>query len=144
VSDVIAAMLALLGAGFILVGAMGVMRMPDLMLRMHTTTKAGALGGGLLAIAAGVHFGEAAVMVRCIAILFFVLLTAPIAAHVIGRAAYFTGVKFWDRTVKDEMKQKLDVHDHVLHSGLEPKADKAQSGSAKAPATQTRPDSSDR
>jgi monovalent cation/proton antiporter MnhG/PhaG subunit len=39
--------------GFVLIGALGVVRMPDLMLRMHTTTKAGALGGGAIAIAGG-------------------------------------------------------------------------------------------
>ncbi|MEX0731600.1 MAG: monovalent cation/H(+) antiporter subunit G [Aquisalimonadaceae bacterium] len=120
-SNAIAAILALLGAAFVLIGALGVMRMPDLMLRMHATTKAGALGGGLLAISAGVHFGDASVMVRAIAILGFVILTAPIAAHVIARAAYFTGVEFWDKTLKDELREKLDTRGHVLYSGFETK-----------------------
>ncbi|MEX2515735.1 MAG: monovalent cation/H(+) antiporter subunit G [Gammaproteobacteria bacterium] len=115
----IAEILLLVGCGFVLIGAIGVVRMPDLMLRMHTTTKAGALGGGLIAIAAGVYFAEAEVMVRAIAILAFVLLTSPIAAHAIGRAGYFVGVPFWDKTLKDELRDKLDTQNHWLHSGME-------------------------
>lgn len=118
-NDAIAAILALTGAAFVLIGALGVTRMPDLMLRMHATTKAGALGGGLLAIAAGVHFGDASVMVRALAILGFVVLTAPVAAHVIARAGYHTGIEFWDRTLKDELREKLDTRQHILYSGLE-------------------------
>jgi len=117
--NILVSIIALLGAAFIFIGALGAVRMPDLMLRMHATTKAGALGGGLVAIAAGLHFGEAAVMVRTLAILFFVILTAPVAAHVIARAAYFTGVKFWDRTIKDELRDKLDTKGQYLASGLE-------------------------
>ncbi len=123
--NTLVAFLMLLGAGFVFIGALGAIRMPDLMLRMHATTKAGALGGGLIAIAAGLHFGEAAVVVRTIAILFFVVLTAPVAAHAIARAAYFTGVKFWDRTLKDEMREKLDTKGNYLRSGLEQPDDDA-------------------
>lgn len=115
----IAEILLLVGCGFVLIGAIGVVRMPDLMLRMHTTTKAGALGGGLIAIAAGVYFAEAEVMVRAIAILAFVLLTSPIAAHAIGRAGYFVGVPFWDKTLKDELRDKLDTQNYWLGSGME-------------------------
>lgn len=117
--NTLVSVIMLLGAGFIFIGALGAVRMPDMMLRMHATTKAGALGGGMIAIAAGMFFGDEAVMVRAVAILAFVLLTAPVAAHVIARAAYFTGVKFWDRTLKDEMREKLDIKGQCLYSGLE-------------------------
>jgi multicomponent Na+:H+ antiporter subunit G len=118
-TEFLVASMLLLGAGLILIGAIGAVRMPDLMLRMHATTKAGALGGGAIAIAGGLFFAEADVMVRALAILAFVILTAPIAAHVIGRAGYFVGVPFWDRTLKDELRDKLDTKEHVLYSGLE-------------------------
>lgn len=122
--EAVVAVLLLLGSGLILIGALGAVRMPDLMLRMHATTKAGALGGGTIAIAGGLYFADADVMVRALAILAFVILTAPVAAHVIGRAAYFVGVPFWDRTLKDELREKLDTKEHVLYSGLEGKASK--------------------
>ncbi len=119
----------LVGAGFVLIGALGVIRMPDLMLRMHTTTKAGALGGGLIAIAAAFYFPEAGVIVRSVAILAFVVLTAPIAAHIIGRAGYFVGVPLWEKTLVDELKERLDTKEHRLYSqkpGDSPTADKAE------------------
>lgn len=93
--------------------------MPDLLLRMHATTKAGALGAGLVALSSAVYFGETSVVVRAISILAFVVITAPIAAHVIGRAGYFKGVPLWDRSVKDALKDKLDIKNRYLASGLE-------------------------
>ncbi len=115
-SEFFTAFFLLVGAAFVLIGALGVVRMPDLMLRMHTTTKAGALGGGLIAVAAAFYFPEAGVIVRSMAILAFVVLTAPIAAHIIGRAAYFVGVPLWDRTLVDELKERLDTKEHRLYS----------------------------
>ncbi|MFO7857527.1 MAG: monovalent cation/H(+) antiporter subunit G [Ectothiorhodospiraceae bacterium] len=118
-SEIMTAILLLVGAGFVFIGALGAVRMPDLMLRMHATTKAGALGGGLIAIGGGVFFNDAEVMVRAIAILAFVVLTAPVAAHMIARAGYVTGVPFWDHTVRDDLQGKLDRSRHYLASGLE-------------------------
>jgi nicotinate-nucleotide pyrophosphorylase (carboxylating) len=118
-TEFVAAALLLTGAAFTLVGGLGVLRMPDLLLRMHATTKAGALGAGLVALSAAVYFAETAVVVRAISILAFVVITAPIAAHVIGRAGYFKGVPLWERSVKDALKDKLDVKSGYLASGLE-------------------------
>jgi multicomponent Na+:H+ antiporter subunit G len=115
----------LIGGAFTLIGALGLIRMPDLLLRMHATTKAGALGAGLIAVASAFHFADAAVVVRAVSILAFVVLTAPVAAHIIGRAGYFKGVPLWDRTVKDDLKEKLDTDNHVLYSGLETDEEKA-------------------
>lgn len=122
-SSFLASVLLLTGAGFTLIGALGLTRMPDLLLRMHATTKAGALGAGLVALSAAVQFPEAPVVVRAISIVAFVVLTAPVAAHIIGRAAYFKGVPLWDRTIRDDLKDKLDVDDHFLYSGMETEED---------------------
>lgn len=128
-TEILIAALLLLGSGLVLIGAIGAVRMPDLMLRMHATTKAGALGGGAIAVAGGLFFADADVMVRALAIVAFVVLTAPVAAHVIARAGYFVGVPFWDRTLKDELREKLDTKEHVLYSGLESEAEQDQAGS---------------
>lgn len=134
-TEILGAVFLLTGCSFVLIGALGVIRMPDLMLRMHTTTKAGALGGGLVAIASGFYFSEAEVMVRAIAILAFVLLTSPIAAHAIGRAGYFVGVPFWSKTLKDEMREKLDTKKHWLRSGYEPDGPEQQQADEPPPAS---------
>jgi multicomponent Na+:H+ antiporter subunit G len=111
--------LILTGAIFMLLAAMGILRLPDLLTRMHATTKAAALGVILIMLAVAVHFGEVAVVARAFAIIVFVLMTAPVAAHVIGRAGYFVGSKLWSGTVKDELRPNYDPFTHELKSGLE-------------------------
>ena len=98
--------LVLLGGFFALVAAIGLLRMPDLLMRMHAATKAGTLGAGLLLLAVAVSFGDSGVTVRALAAIVFLFLTAPIAAHVIGRAAYYGGrVQLWKRTLVDELQE---------------------------------------
>lgn len=111
--------LILVGALLMLLAALGLLRLPDLLTRMHATTKASALGVILIMLAVALHFGEVAIVARALAIICFILLTAPIAAHVIGRAGYFVGAKLWSGTVKDELKPNYDPFTHELKSGLE-------------------------
>lgn len=81
----------LAGATFVFVAALGVVRMPDLYTRMHAATKAGALGSGLLVFAAAAAMGGASVTVRAVATVLFIVLTAPVAAHALGRAVFRSG-----------------------------------------------------
>jgi multicomponent Na+:H+ antiporter subunit G len=94
------------GTFFMLVAGIGVLRMPDLYLRMSATTKAATLGAGCILLAAAAHFQTLGVISRVGAIVVFLLITAPIAAHLLGRAAYFDGVPLWDRTLVDEFKAR--------------------------------------
>ena len=105
----IANLFLLVGALFVLVAALGVLRLPDLLMRMHAATKAGTLGAGLLLVAVAVSAPETSVMARAIATFIFLLLTAPIAAHLIARAAYHTGeATLWDRTCVDELAEAME------------------------------------
>jgi len=94
--------LMLLGGGFAAIAGIGVVRLPDVLIRMHASTKAGTLGVGLIVLSVAVHFGNPMVTSKAVLIVFFLLLTAPVAAHLIGRAAYRTGTPLWERTVLDE------------------------------------------
>ncbi|MGM3168368.1 monovalent cation/H(+) antiporter subunit G, partial [Bacillus cereus group sp. BC254] len=89
---------------FMLLASIGLLRLPDLLTRMLATTKAAALGVILIMLAAAMHFAEVGVVARASAIIVFILITAPIAAHVIGRAGYFVGSRLWSGTVKDELR----------------------------------------
>ena len=104
------------GATFMLIAALGVLRMPDLLTRMHATTKAGVLGAGLTMLGVALHFGTGPVLAKAIAVIAFLLLTAPVAAHAIGRAGYFTGVSLWENTRVDELKGRYDDATHTLNS----------------------------
>ena len=104
----LAQLLLLLGAFFVLIASIGVVRLPDILMRMHAATKAGTLGGGLLLIAVAVSLPEGGVVARALATFVFLLLTAPIAAHVIARAAYHAGeAVLWERTCVDELAEAL-------------------------------------
>ena len=80
--------IVLLGAAFVLISAIGVVRLPDALCRMHAATKAGAFGTALLLLGAALHFGTAEVMVKALLAILFFYVTAPIAGHLLGRAAY--------------------------------------------------------
>ncbi len=105
-TDVFVMILSAIGAIFILLASIGLVRMPDFYLRVSVTTKAATLGVGLVLAAAAVYFQEASVVSRVVAIISFLLLTAPVAAHMIGRTAYFTGTKLWERSTHDELAGK--------------------------------------
>ena len=114
--DIVTGGLMLTGALFMLMGSLGVLRMPDLFLRMSASTKAATLGTSSLLIAVAVHFGEIGVGSRAAATIVFLLMTAPVAAHMLGRAGYFVGVKLADATIIDELAGNYDPDTHILDS----------------------------
>lgn len=91
-SEWIGGVLVLTGAFFALVAAIGVVRLPDVLTRMHASTKAGTLGSTLILIALALRENDAVITVKVIAAILFLIMTAPLAAHAIGRAAVKTGV----------------------------------------------------
>lgn len=118
-SEILIGILATLGTIFVLLAAVGVIRMPDTYLRISVTTKAATLGIGLILAAAAVYFSEISITSRVLAIILFILLTAPVGAHLIGRASYFIGVKMWKKSVIDDLEGKYKKTTHELKSDLE-------------------------
>jgi multicomponent Na+:H+ antiporter subunit G len=117
--EILQSILVLGGAGFCLIAAIGMVRFPDLYVRMHAATKAGTVGAGMtfLGIAVGVH--DLGTVVRAFAAILFLFLTAPIGAHLLARAAYASGVKMWDRSGPDDLKGRYDF-EHETLAGVEP------------------------
>lgn len=111
--ELMISLLLLAGLFFLLVGSIGLLRLKDVYSRMHATTKGSTLGiaGILLAFLLYLrHFEIASGLKEIILILFF-FLTAPVGAHMIARAAYWTGVALWDGTVTDELKGDQEGRD---------------------------------
>lgn len=102
--NILSSALLLIGCGFLLLGAVGIVRMPDLYIRMSTASKAVTLGAGCLAIGLAVDMNDSGVTTRVILLIVLFLMKAPVAAHMLGRAAYMTGVPLWEATEVDEMK----------------------------------------
>ena len=102
-SDWIVAILLLTGASFMLIAAIGLLRLPDLFMRMHASTKATSFGSLLMLLAFAVHSGTAWAYGEVALVMLFVFLKSPVAAHMIGRAAYHLSVPLWSGTVIDEL-----------------------------------------
>ncbi|WP_183800670.1 monovalent cation/H(+) antiporter subunit G [Mycoplana azooxidifex] len=95
----------LIGGGiFTLLAAVGVVRLPDVYTRMHAASKAGTVGSGLMLVAAGLHAGEFAVLARAFAGFFFFVLTAPVAAHLVAKAAHHAGYRLSRGATCDDMR----------------------------------------
>lgn len=104
--DILTAVLWLAGALFALLAAIGVLRMPDVFTRMQASTKASTLGLGCLLLGAALQMGDVASFIRIASIGGFVLLTTPVAGHVIARASYFARIPLWEGTVLDDRREE--------------------------------------
>lgn len=112
-SEIIAGSLIILGGFFAVIGGLGIIRLPDVLLRMHASTKIGTLACGLILLSCAVIFGTSDIIIRVIAIVLFILLTAPIGAHMMGRSVVSTGVPLWKNDGIEE--SKLDTALHKEH-----------------------------
>ncbi|MEM9430812.1 MAG: monovalent cation/H(+) antiporter subunit G [Pseudomonadota bacterium] len=95
-SEIIAGILILSGGIFAVIGGVGIIRMPDVLIRMHAATKIGTLSTGLILAGTAVVLADGHTIAIVVAIIIFLLLTAPIGAHMIGRAAVLTGVPLYE------------------------------------------------
>ncbi|MDX3928838.1 MAG: monovalent cation/H(+) antiporter subunit G [Shinella sp.] len=102
---VVVALMLLVGGIFTFLAAVGILRLPDVYTRMHAASKAGTVGSGLMLIAAGLHSGEPATFARAFAGFVFFILTAPVAAHLVARAAHQAGYRLSRHTVLDELRE---------------------------------------
>jgi multicomponent Na+:H+ antiporter subunit G len=117
-NDLVAAALLLIGASFLLLAGVGMLRMPDVFSRMQAATKASTLGVACILVAVAVHFDDLGITIRALAASVFFLLTAPVSAHLVGRASYFLGVPLWEGTVIDELRGRYDLRTHRLDSSF--------------------------
>lgn len=100
----------MLGAFLSLVSAFGIIRLPDVYTRNHAASKTSTLGIMLLLTGTFIfffvehgHFNS-----RILLGIFFIFMTAPVAGHLISRAAYNTDVKLWDQSVEDDLKESRE------------------------------------
>ncbi|WP_166242183.1 monovalent cation/H(+) antiporter subunit G [Paenibacillus turpanensis] len=107
IGELIIGLLVLLGALLSAISSFGLIRLPDVYMRSHAATKSTTLGVLSILFAAFLYFllFEGQVSVRLLLGILFVFITAPVAGHLIGRAAYRTGVPMWERSVQDDLKK---------------------------------------
>jgi multicomponent Na+:H+ antiporter subunit G len=100
--SLIAAFLILVGSAFVLTAALGLIRLPDLYTRMHAASKAGTLGSCVMLVALAVFADDLSVTTRALGGVAFFLLTAPLSAHLLAKAAHASGLQLWDGSVMDD------------------------------------------
>ncbi len=109
IREIMVSLFLLMGGILSLIAVAGVLRMPDIFTRMHAATKVGTVGVSSITIGLMIHFGSITVLSRGILVIAFFLLTAPVAAHMIARAAYRSGVSLWILTRIDEWKTHGEI-----------------------------------
>ncbi|MEW9671804.1 monovalent cation/H(+) antiporter subunit G [Ammoniphilus sp. 3BR4] len=107
IAKIFAGLLLLIGSLLSLLSTFGLLRLPDFYNRTHAATKAATLGIMSILLGAFVYFYavEGIVSAKLLLAIVFVLITAPVGGHMIGRAAYRTGVPLWEQTIQDDLKR---------------------------------------
>ncbi|ARK29280.1 monovalent cation/H(+) antiporter subunit G [Halalkalibacter krulwichiae] len=105
--EIILSIFILLGAFLSLLGSIGLIRFPDVYGRTHAATKSATLGVISIMVATFLFFLliEGLFVGKILLAILFVFLTAPVAALMIGRSAYRTGVPLWEKSVQDDLKE---------------------------------------
>ena len=106
-ADVVAAVLFLLGAFLALVAAVGLLRLPDLLSRMHAATKPQVLGLWLVLIGLGLRLRDPAATGLLLVVGTAQLLTTPVANHMVGRAALRDGQVRTEHLVVNDLEGAL-------------------------------------
>lgn len=106
--QIVVALLVLSGCLLALIAAIGLHRLPDLFCRMHAATKPATLGLVCIALGVGLAVPVRGSLVKLLLVVVLQFLTAPVAAHMVGRAAYTSGIEMSERTVLDELGRDED------------------------------------
>jgi multicomponent Na+:H+ antiporter subunit G len=107
VADVLAAVCLSLGALLALIAAIGLVRFPDVLTRMHSATKPQVLGLLLILLGLALRLREPGALGVLVLIGVFQLVTTPVASHMVGRASFRAGQVRRDLLVVDELSPTL-------------------------------------
>jgi multicomponent Na+:H+ antiporter subunit G len=93
------------GLIFDLFGCIGLVRLPDVYNRLQASTKCVTLGTCSILFGLFLFWGFTAAGIKALLCIVFIILTTPVSAHVIARAAHISGVKLWDKSVCDKYEE---------------------------------------
>jgi multicomponent Na+:H+ antiporter subunit G len=105
VLDTASAVLLLLGVALAVLAGLGLHRFPDVFARMHSATKPATLGVVLILGGAALRVEQGGDVAKLVLVLALQFITAPVAAHMVGRAAYRAGTELSPETSCDELAE---------------------------------------
>lgn len=85
----------LAGSFFVIVGAIGLLRLPDFYTRIHAASMTDTLGAWLILVGLMFQAGLTLVTVKLVLMLVFLVLTSPLSGHVLAKAAFLRGLEPW-------------------------------------------------
>lgn len=107
VLDILSAICLLLGAALSLAAGIGVLRFPDVLSRQHAASKPQVLGLLLILVGVGLRLRTGLDITTLVLVALFQLTTAPVAAHMVGRAAYRSRRVRRENLIADELGDRL-------------------------------------
>ena len=117
-NEIIVCIFISVGVAFDLLGAIGLVRLPDVYTRLQATTKCVTLGTCFtlvgVAIYAFGHGGLASMGVKALVCAGFILLTSPVGAHAVARGAHISGVHLWEKSVINRYEEDFGQPEHEL------------------------------
>ncbi|MFC3124160.1 monovalent cation/H(+) antiporter subunit G [Pseudoroseomonas globiformis] len=114
----LAVVLKLAGAAFLLAAALGLLRFADPFQRMHAATKAGTLGAGLMVLGSVLTLADSSAIILGLLTVLFLVTTIPISGHLLGRAAYVSGASMVGNRGDDALDGVLTRADQPLEERL--------------------------
>lgn len=105
--DVLSWLLIGSGGVFLVIGAIGLNRMPDVFTRMHATSVSDTFGTGLMLVGMMVQSGLSLVTAKLVFLLLFLWFTAPVVTHALARAAMLAGLE--PKVVDDPLPDNGDT-----------------------------------
>lgn len=100
---VIGGFISIIGAIFLFLGALGIVRMPDLYNRIQAGTKATTLG--TILFLTGLAFAHPGWWPKLLVLVLFILFTNPVSSHALARSAHFIGISMTEKTVVDKLSE---------------------------------------
>lgn len=108
-NETIGMIFIVVGLIFDFFGCLGLIRLPDVYNRLQASTKCVTLGTCGILFGLFLFKGFTAVGIKAILCIIFIILTAPVSAHALARAAHRSGVRLWDKSVCDKYAEDKEL-----------------------------------
>lgn len=103
--DILGMIFIAIGLFFDLLGCLGLIRLPDIYNRLQASTKCVTFGTCSILFGTFLMLGFTAGGIKSLICIVFIVLTAPVSAHALSRAAHKSGIKLWDKSVCDKYEE---------------------------------------
>ena len=147
--DIVSGVFLAIGSFFLVVGSLGLLRMPDVFTRMHATSVSDTMGAGFLILGMIVQAGFTLVTIKLLIILLIFFFTGPLATHALARGALAVGLKpvLFDRNGRRRTKEQkliqefgvVEVRDQPPARPTDPARAEKKAAAAKAGVKKRKP-----